>query len=471
MTISVSSPALRAPYGLLAAVLLAPTLALAQQGPQNQRERFEHALDRIHHVIVVYQENWSFDSLYGRFPGANGFQNAAPTIPQLDLTGNPILTLPQPLNGGPDPRFPPLSGQPALPVRPYDITRFVQANETTGDIIHRFYHEQLQIDHGTMDRFVAWSDNGGLVFSYFDATSMPEGLLAQEFVLCDNFFHSAFGGSFLNHHFLIAAAAPQWPNAPANAISDPDPAHLNDARVTPDGFAINTAYTINSPHPASVTDPAQLVPEQTNPTIGDRLNGHGVSWKWYSGGWDNAIAGNPDPLFQFHHQPFAYYQNYRDGTPERAAHLQDETQFFADVANHHLPEVSFIKPLGPDNEHPGYASLQQGQLHVASIVNTVRTSPYWEHTLIIVTYDENGGRWDHVPPPVIDRWGPGTRVPAILIGPMVKRGFVDHTEYETVSILSLIERKWDLRALSSRDANANPLMNAFDLHGEGNGRH
>jgi phospholipase C len=442
----------------LTALLLAPAMVRAQHAPHDQ---FDHQLRQVHNVIVVYQENWSFDSLYGYFPGANGFANAAATIPQTDLLGNPITTLPQPLNGGPDLRFPPLNGQPALPVAPYDLTQYVAPNQTTGDIIHRYYHEQLQINGGLMNRFVAWSDNGGLVFSYVDATRMPEGLLAQNYVLCDNFFHSAFGGSFLNHQFLIAAAAPTWPNAPANAISNPDPTHLNDARVTPDGFAINTAYTINTPHPASVTDPAQLVPEQTNPTIGDMLSAVGVTWKWYSGGWDNAVAGNPDPLFQFHHQPFAYYYNYRDGTVARAAHLQDETRFFDDLKQRTLPAVSFIKPLGPDNEHPGYANLLRGQQHVADIVAAVKSSPYWDHSLIIVTYDENGGRWDHVAPPTIDRWGPGTRVPAIVIGPLVKRRLVDHTQYETVSILSMIERRFGLPALSTRDANADPLTGVF----------
>jgi phospholipase C len=337
----------------------------------------------------------------------------------------------------------------------------VPADQTTGDIIHRYYHEQLQIDSGRMDKFVTWSDNGGLVFSYIDATNMPEGQLAQQYTICDNFFHSAFGGSFLNHQFLIAAAPPTWPNAPADAISNPDPNNLNDARVTPDGFAVNTAYTVNAPHPASITNPAELVPLQTNPTIGDRLTAKGISWKWYSGGWNDALAGNPDPLFQFHHQPFAYYANYADGTQAKADHLQDEQNFFDDLAANNLPSVCFIKPLGPDNEHPGYANLAQGQMHVAQIVQMVQASPIWKDAVIIITYDENGGRWDHVPPPVIDAFGPGTRVPTIIISRFAKKHFVDHTQYETVSILKLIEERFGLDPLSDRDANAADLSHAF----------
>src|SRR5262249_27791552 len=122
-------------------------------------------LQNINHFVIIYQENWSFDSLYGEFPGANGLQIAAGTIPQVDKNGNPISTLPQPLdnNGNPDPRFPPANGQPALPVAPYDITQYIQPSDTTGDIVHRFHHEQLQIDNGVLepsngnqDKFVTW---------------------------------------------------------------------------------------------------------------------------------------------------------------------------------------------------------------------------------------------------------------------------------------------------------------------------
>src|SRR5437868_1363729 len=166
------------------------------------------ALQKINHIVVIYQENWSFDSLYGKLPGANGFDQAGPTTPQVDKDGKPYATLPQPLNTTfspaiPDPRFP-----IDLPVAPFDTTRFVGPNQLTGDLVHRYYQEQYQIDGGKMDKFVAWSDAAGLVFSYYDATNMPEGKLAQQFTLMDNFFHGAFGGSFLNHQHLICACAP-----------------------------------------------------------------------------------------------------------------------------------------------------------------------------------------------------------------------------------------------------------------------
>ena len=443
------------------ALLAAYSIGLAGcgGGSTNSAPPIKASLNSINHFVVVYQENWSFDSLYGKMPGVNGVAPGQ-TEAQVSASGAALASAPQPLdaNGNPDSRFP-----ASIPMQTYDASQYVPASGITGDIIHRFYHEQLQIDGGKMDKFVAWSDNGGLVLSQFDATNLPEGLLAQQYTIADNFFHSAFGGSFLNHQFLICACAPTWPNAPANYIANPDPANLSDAKVTPDGYVVNTSFATYAPHPAGIAA-TNLVPPQTNPTIGDSMDQAGISWKWYSGGWNNALAGKADTNFQFHHQPFAYYKNYADGTAGKTKHLRDETEFFTDVQGGTLPQVVFIKPLGDNNEHPGYASLLQGQQHVASIVSAIQNSPYWNDTAIIITYDENGGRWDHVAPPTIDRWGPGSRVPAIVISRYAKQHFVDHTQYETTSILATIEKRFGLQPLTARDAAATPLTNAFNFN-------
>ena len=101
--------------------------------------------------------------------------------------------------------------------------------------------------------------------------------------------------------------------------------------------------------------------------------------------------------------------------------------------------------------------------HAATLVKAVQDSPVWKDSVIIITYDEGGGRWDHVPPPSGDRWGPGVRVPAVIISPYAKRAFIDHTTYETTSILKLIQARWNLPPLGPRDAAANNLLNAFDF--------
>jgi phospholipase C len=315
-----------------------------------------------------------------------------------------------------------------------------------------------------MDKFVAWSDAAGLVMSYYDATNLPEGRLAQQYVLLDNFFHAAFGGSFLNHFWLVCACTPTFPNAPdaIKAQLDANGMLTEDGQVTPDGYVVNTEYSVNTPHPRTA-DPATLVPNQTLPNIGDRLSAQNIDWAWYAGGWDDALAGNPALLFQFHHQPFVYFASTADGTPAKAQHLKDEQDFFTNATNGTLPAVSFVKPLGPDNEHPGYATLTQGQQHVADLVSAVQHGPNWQDTAIIIAYDENGGRWDHVAPLVGDRWGPGSRVPAIVISPYAKMGYVDDTQYDTTSILKLIETRWGLDPLGTRDAQANDMLNAFDF--------
>ena len=118
------------------------------------------------------------------------------------------------------------------------------------------------------------------------------------------------------------------------------------------------------------------------------------------------------------------------------------------ISDRTLPAASFYKPIGADNEHPGYANLVRGDYHAAGIIYQIQQSFIWDDAVIIVTYAGNGGIWDHVAPPKIDRWGPGTRVPTIIISPFAKRHFIDHTTYDTTAILKLIEARWGLTPLA-----------------------
>jgi phospholipase C len=323
----------------------------------------------------------------------------------------------------------------------------------------------MQIDGGKMDKFAAISDAAGLSMGYYNTANLPLYPYAKQYTLADNFFHAAFGGSYLNHIWLVCACTPTWPNAPASSVAqvDENGNMVKDGAVTPDGYNVNTSFTVNSPHPPNITNTLQLVPNQTQPTLGDRLSEKGISWAWFSGGWTDATSGNPDPLFQYHHQPFAYFQNYADGTPGRAQHLKDESEFYYDIQNNALPAVSFVKPLGEENEHPGYTNAASGEMHAAQLVDLIQKSPAWQDTAIIITYDENGGFWDHVAPPKVDKWGPGSRVPALIISPYAKKGYVDHTQYDTTSILKFIENRYGLAPLTSRDAGVNDLSNAFNF--------
>jgi phospholipase C len=424
--------------------------------------------DRIGHIIVVYQENHAFDNYFGTFPGADGLANAGATATQVDKRGQPYASLPPPLarpQTGSTARQPDARFSSDLPNGPFRLNDFVEPGSELGNQAHLFYRQQYQINGGKMDSFVAWTDAGGLVMGYWDIADLPIQRLARDYTLADHFFHAAFGGSFLNHFWLICACTPTFPNAPEAIVSAPfpdDPEHLQDRNVSPDGYAVNTSYSVNRPHPAS-TPLEQLVPNQTLPTIGDRLTEAGVNWAWYSGGWNDALAGNPDPQFQFHHQPFAYFARYADDTPERAQHLKDESDFLAALRDGTLPDVSFVKPIGEENEHPATSTVRRGQDHLSELIAAIQASRYWADAAVIITYDDNGGYWDHVPPPVVDRWGPGLRVPTVIVSPWAKRGYLDHTVYDTTSILRLIETRWGLAPLGPRDASAKDLANAFDF--------
>ena len=172
--------------------------------------------------------------------------------------------------------------------------------------------------------------------------------------------------------------------------------------------------------------------------------------------------------YQQHHYPFAYFPRYAPGTPDRAAHLLDETQFFEAASNGDLPSVSFVKPLGSENEHPGYASEPNGSDHLVDLIQAVMNGPQAGNTLILVTYDEFGGQWDHVSPPsdsndvaAHDEWGPGTRIPALIVARNLTKSGVDHTYYDTLSIMRTIELQWNLGDLGKRDAEVNSLANAI----------
>ena len=463
---------------------IVPTLACAAAllaGCGQKEHTTNGNLNAINHIVVIYLENHSFDNLYGEFPGANGLFSAtwgisgaqwSATHPQIDTaTGMPFLVLPQPMNTEVSPNVPDALFPVSLPNAPFAMENYVGTSEDIPDLLHRYYQEQMEIHDGNMDKYATIEDAKGLAMGYWHTQRLLLAKFANEFTLCDNFFHSVFGGSFINHQWLIAARTPSWRNVPAGAkaVLGADGTLVKDGFADPDGNLINTCYSQNAPHPATAP-PELLIPNAalTNATIGDEMTTAGVSWAWYSGGWADALAGHPGQAFQYHHQPFNYYANFSDSTTagraNKAKYLLDETEFISAANAGTLPQVSFVKPYGLDNEHPGYADLYTGELHVDLLIHMLMKSPNYDSMLIIVTYDEHGGQWDHVAPPAGDKWGPGTRVPTILIGPYVKKGYVDHTQYETLSILSLIEKRFGLGTLGiapHNERNAVPFTNAF----------
>jgi len=520
-----------------------------------------HDSKGVKRIVVIYEENHSFDNLYGGWEGVNGLGDAdAAHSTQVNQAGTPYSCL---LQNDANLATPPLSAtcHDATTATPFDshftndpfrIDDFLAPTDTTcpppgdfskpngfpkgaglpggctRDLVHRFYQEQYQLDGGKQDRYTTGSDAVGLTQGYYDTTALPiyKYLHAPghpRYAIADDFFQGAFGGSFLNHQWLIAAATPTFPGAPADQHSVLDangmptsyPLYaspgtgLKDTAITaacgssaPTGlacgdFAINTIQPTYKPYSSPT---ALKLPPQTAPTIGDRLSAKRVDWAWYSGGWSNAngdvgapgwtngdgtactdpntatgaVAPNcPDKLFQYHHQPFNYFASFAPGTAERKAHLRDEAEFEALAAGSkkhcELKPVSFIKPIGAENEHPGYASEHSGSSHLVELLTSIQNSRCAKGTMVIVTYDEFGGQWDHVSPPGLggtrgphDEWGPGTRVPALVLSPKLHSDFVvDHTQYDTTSILATIEHRFGLKPLTSRDAAVNSMFDAF----------
>ena len=461
-------------------------------------------INDIETVVVIYAENRGFDNLYGFFPGANGLQNIKPEDAlQRDRDGSVLSELP-PAWGGLTAKgvTPPVTQAQTehLPNKPFAIDDpnglNTQLNVVTRDLWHVFYQNQMQIDGGKNDKFVAFADSGGLVMGHYDGSKLPMWNVAKKYVLADNFFQGSFGGSFLNHFQLLCACTPVYPNAdkgtakaiiaavepdgvsltlapnsPKSALEGP-PKFVDNGQISPDFYAVNTMqppYQPSNNPPAKEGDPLYAdpsvpttLPPQHDVTIGDLLSLKGVTWAWYAGAWQDALSGGrgtPVPNFQFHHQSFNYFAQYAPGTAARADHLKDGglggLEFIKDIDAGKLPQVAFYKPQGNLNEHPGYADAMSGDQHIADVITHLEKSPQWAHMLVVVTYDENGGFWDHVAPPKADRWGPGTRIPAIIVSPYARMGTVDHTLYDTTSILRFITRRFNLpilAGLAERDA-------------------
>ena len=502
--------------GLLAA-LPAPGHADAPQSAATDEALRSH----VRNIVVIFAENRSFNNLFADFPGVQAPLKDVPPerYLQRDRDGRILNTLPKIWGGlikeeqivnhqtyriGEDD----LTG---LPNRPFALKTPagdpLPQGVVTRDLVHAFYNNQLQINGGKNDGFVAWGDSGALVMGHYGDNNVNLRLwrIAQDHTLCDNFFMGAFGGSFLNHQYLVACTPPYYPdaaNSPAKnriaRFSDGDPlgirlqpvpdlpasamdgpARFGPSTLTPDGRAVNTMHPPYAPTQTrdeknpDYGDPGNsgTLPPQVHATIGDRLSDKGIDWAWYSGGWELALARTPNqtadfpvrPNFQDHHQPFNFFKRFAPGTPDRARHLRDggtdETprtnKFLADIRDGRLPPVAFYKPQGNLNMHAGYSDVDSGDRHIATLIDALKSGPQWQNMVAIVTFDENGGWWDHVPPPKGDRWGPGTRIPAIVVSPFARKGQVDHTVYDTGSIARLIIRRFGLETLpglTERDA-------------------
>jgi phospholipase C len=257
--------------------------------------------------------------------------------------------------------------------------------------------------------------------SYYDWHEIPNYWeYARRFVLCDQFFSSLAGPSEPNHLYTVAAKSGGLVNNP----------NSRKARNVGDTDAV---YTF--------------------PTMAELLQNSHVSWKYYD--------EKPDPQQHSLWNPLPGFRQFQQ-SPELMSHLVGMNQFYKDAKLGQLPQVCWIVPNRAHSEHPPNDSVR-GMWHVTALVNAIMQSDAWSRTVIIITWDDYGGFYDHVAPPAVDQYGYGPRVPALVISPYARPGFCCHTTFDFTSPLKLIEERFNLKPLTSRDGQANDMLDCFDF--------
>jgi phospholipase C len=368
----------------------------------------------IKHVVFVLMENRSFDNIFGRFPGADGATSGMDHGVRRPLT------------------------QAAM--------------QRSHDLPHCYNCAIASIDGGKMDGFNQTDYANQYAYtSYRQKQITAYWNWAKHYVVADHFFASAVGPSFPNHMYAIAATA-------GGALDNPWQPYPRLRVQQEAGYAKSWGCDIAQGGYVEVVDPegwlVKVPPCFDFKTEGDLLNAKQIPWAYYA-------ATNSELGYMW--SAYAAIDRYRNSPQEWAAHIRPVDDVFRDVEADRLPPVTWVTPRFPVSMHPEY-NFCWGQNWTIALVDQIMQSPAWKNTLIVLTWDDWGGFYDHVPPVRLDDFGLGIRVPALLISPYAKQGYVDPTVYEFSSVLSFIEHNWSLTPpLTHRDANASDLMNAFDF--------
>ena len=360
-------------------------------------------VSQIKHIVFIIKENRSFDQYFGTFPGADGA-----------TTGKTSTGATIPLGHTPD--------------------------KMAHDIGHGWYDAHTAIDSGKMDRFDKVSMGSDLTgYTQMQQADIPNYFAyAHQFVLADRMFSSLEGPSFPNHLYTVAAQSGgsiDNPQGSTGGIWGCDA----DAGVT---------VSVKDSTTGKVTQEPPCFDFQT---IVDSLQAANVSWKYYAPA--SGEAG-------YNWSTLDAVSHIRNG-PLWASNVVPTAQFLTDAQSGNLPAVSWIVS-GKTSEHPPYSTCG-GENWTVQQLNAIMQGPNWSSTAIFVTWDDFGGFYDHVPPPGVDTYGLGPRVPLLIISPFAKKGFVSHTQYEFSSFLALLETRFKLAALTSRDAGASNMTDSFDF--------
>lgn len=361
----------------------------------------------LQHIVFMVKENRSFDNYFGAFPGANGASTCV------------------------------VSNGQTIPIS--------HAPDRVRNMGHAWSDSMTAIDGGKMDQFdlvfMGNFDGDYETCSQYYQSDMPNyWTYAQQYVLADNMFSSLSGPSFPNHLYTVAA----WGEG---VITNP---------VPPNGPGFNWGCDAVAGTLVQVLQPngtqTKVFPCFTFTSLADALETSGTSWRYYAPQIGNAgYIWNTLDAFSSIRETSLWSTN--DVT---------ESQFATDALAGNLPAVSWLIGDNAESEHPA-ASVCKGENWTIEQINAIMQGPDWDSTAIFITWDDFGGFYDHVPPPAVDTWGFGIRVPLLIVSPYAKAGYISHTRYDFASVLKTMEETFGLSPLSTRDANDNDTFDSFDF--------
>ncbi len=440
--------------------------------PVTQASRGAHESTPISHVVIIIQENRSFDNLFATFSGANG-TTVGKAEPMPAAIASPCAAAHQPV----------ITKSTTVPLTKVDLLGkgFPNNWDWDQDLAHDFRHGYLgDCDAGGngsnsepslsnackmdgFDRSYSGPNGSGsqtshptctYTYQYVDPKSIqPYWDMAKQYVLADNAFQTQGSESFTAHQDLIAGGT---------AI-EPSESVIDDPTNVPWGCDAPPGETTSL-----LTAKGKYLQDQgpfpcfTYETLRDLLDAAAISWKFYAVKVNGGSAG----IWSAFDAIDAVRHSKEWGTNV----VWPDTRIFDDIKSGHLPSVSWITPDGLNSDHPAEVNPKndkaedKGPSWVTSVVNAIGESKYWKSSAIVVLWDDWGGFYDHVPPPFYDdQGGLGFRFPMIIISPYVKP-HVEHTQYETTSVLKFIEKNWNLRSLGQEDQRATSIGNAFDFN-------
>jgi len=401
-----------------------------------------HPLSKyISHVIVIVQENRSFENFFAGYPGANAPMTGCANIPHPGARALQMSRSGMTRDSGSQcPK-----GDTVVPL--HEITF------NGPDLEHDWHSSLISWNKGNMDGFWQFGQHRGAysAYAYVKRSAIkPYWEMAQQYVLADEMFPTEFGGSFTGHLTLVAGTD-NLTHTPETAEVDFPDGYSDDCDSPP---GTKTSYITNNRHKHSFAGPFPCFNQWR--TIAEVLDAGQVSWKYYA----------TQLLYAGMWEPFEAMTYVRKGPDWNRNIIAPQTKILTDPSAGQLASVSFVTPSKPDSDHPSQGN--HGPSWVADVVNAIGQSSYWNTSAIVVVWDDWGGWYDNASPPQMDLRGLGIRVPCLIISPYAKQGYVSHTTYEFGSILRFIEEAFNLPNIGPvrkgyTDGRANPLDDAFDF--------